>query len=80
MESISSIKLASDPASSGTYFASLDGKEDRLLLKGGSSATYASGFLLYLRNRTLMAQAFNPERGQLKGDAQPVAERSLRIF
>ena len=36
---------------------------------------YASGYLLYLLDRTLMAQAFDPERGQLKGDAQPVAER-----
>ena len=66
----------SDPASSGTYFASLDGKENRLLLKGDTlSATYASGYLLYLLDKTLMAQDFDPERGQLKGDAHPVAER-----
>ena len=29
---------------------------------------YASGFLLYLRENTLFAQAFDPERGRLKGD------------
>ena len=77
MESISSITLdALDPASSGTYFASLDGKENRLLLKGDRpNATYGSGYLLYLLDKTLMAQAFDPERGQLKGDAHPVAER-----
>ena len=76
MESISSItRHALDPASSGTYFASLDGKENRLLLKGEHRATYASGYLLYLLDKTLMAQAFDPERGQLKGDAHPVAER-----
>ena len=67
---------ALDPASSGTYFASLDGKENRLLLKGEEpNATYGSGYLLYLLDKTLMAQAFDPERGQLKGDAHPVAER-----
>jgi len=68
---------AFDPASSGPYFASLDGKENRLLLKGDSSTTYASGFLLYLLDRTLMAQAFDPERGQIQGDAHPVAARIL---
>ena len=67
---------ALDTASSGTYFASLDGKENRLLLKGEiPNATYGSGYLLYVLDKTLMAQAFDPERGQLKGDAHPVAER-----
>jgi Tol biopolymer transport system component len=69
-----------DPASSGTYFASLDGKENRLLIKGESRATYGSGYLLYLLDRTLMAQAFDPERGQLEGDARPVAERVAADF
>ena len=65
---------ANDPASSGAYFASLDGKENRLLLKGARLPTYGSGYLLYHLGKTLMAQAFDPERGQLKGDAHPVAE------
>jgi Tol biopolymer transport system component len=65
-----------DPAgSSAVYFASMDGKENRLLLNVNGSATYASGLLLYVRGTTLMAQTFDPERGQLKGDARPVAER-----
>ena len=33
------------------------------------------GFLLYLRDSTLMAQAFDPERGELEGDPHPVAEQ-----
>jgi eukaryotic-like serine/threonine-protein kinase len=67
---------ASDRASSATYFASLDGKENRLLLKGHDpNVTYGSGYLLYLLDKTLMAQAFDPERGEFKGDAHPVAER-----
>jgi serine/threonine protein kinase len=71
---------ATDPALAGTYFASLDGKENRLLLRGGDRATYASGFLLYLRNSTLMAQTFDPERGELKGDAHSVVQRVLETF
>src|SRR5262249_59047251 len=55
-------------------------KENRLLLKDIGSATYASGFLLYVRGSlglgtTLVAQAFDPERGQLKGDPIPLANR-----
>jgi len=53
----------------------LDGKENRLLLKGNYTVRYGSEYLLYLLDKTLMAQAFDPERGQLKGDARPVAER-----
>ena len=63
-----------DPALAGTYFASLDGKERRLVLREGNSALYASGYLLYPRDNTLMAQAFDPERGQLKGDPRRVAQ------
>jgi Tol biopolymer transport system component/predicted Ser/Thr protein kinase len=67
---------ADNPASSGTYFASLDGKENRLLLKGDEpNATYGSGYLLYVLDKTLMAEAFDPVRGQLEGDAHPVAEQ-----
>ena len=66
----------SDPASAGTYFASLDGRERRLVVGGNTFAIYASGFLLYFRENSLMAQAFDPQRGQLKGDPpHRVAER-----
>jgi eukaryotic-like serine/threonine-protein kinase len=66
---------AGDSASTETYFASLDGKERRLVVRGNGFAAYASGLLLYLREGTLMAQAFDLARGQLKGDPHPVVER-----
>jgi Tol biopolymer transport system component len=71
---------AADSALTGTYFASLDGKENRLLIRGGGYAVYASGLLLSLRNDTLMEQAFDPQRGQLKGDPHPVAERVVEVL
>lgn len=43
---------AYDPASSGTYFASMDGKENRLLIKGALRPTYGSGYLLYSLQNT----------------------------
>ncbi len=62
------VSAGNDPGSGGTYFASLDGREKRLVLGGGTSTIYASGFLLYLREGALMAQAFDPAHGQLAGD------------
>ena len=67
---------AANPGSPGdTYFASLDGKENRLLLQGSGHTTYASGFLLYTRGASLVAQPFEAEKGQLKGAAHPIAEQ-----
>ena len=68
---------AVDPASSGVYFASLDLKEHRLLLRIDGTALYSSGFLLYLRDSTLMAQPFDPDRGEFKGAPHPIAERVI---
>jgi hypothetical protein len=65
---------AYDPRNTGVYFATLDGKENRLVLRSDSRAIYASGGLLYGRGTTLVWQAFDPERGQLKGEPRPVAE------
>jgi eukaryotic-like serine/threonine-protein kinase len=55
------------------YYASLDGKQNQLLLHAFSNAQYASGLLLYLRNGVLEAQSFAPESGKLVGDPHPVA-------
>ena len=66
-------------ALAGAYFASLDGKEVHRLLRAEYGAVYASGFLLYPRDTTLMAQAFDSERGELKGASQPIAERAAIV-
>ena len=64
----------------GVYVASLDGKENRRILQDVSTGVYApgtgerDGYLVFLRESNLMAQAFDPGRRQLSGDAFPVAE------
>jgi serine/threonine protein kinase len=65
---------------SGIYVGSLDEKPPVHIL-AGSAATYAppdassnTGYLLFLRERTLMAQSFDPERLRLRGDLVPLAE------
>jgi hypothetical protein len=46
----------------GIYVGSLNSNERRLVLRGGSNAKYAQGHLFFLRESTLMAQAFDVRR------------------
>jgi eukaryotic-like serine/threonine-protein kinase len=50
---------------------SLQGK---LLMKSESMAELSSGYLLFMREQTLMARAFNPRTLEFSGDATPVVE------
>jgi dipeptidyl aminopeptidase/acylaminoacyl peptidase len=59
----------------GIYFASLDGKENKLLIATDAGGQYASGYLLFHTQAAVMAQRFDPARGALKGDAFPVIDR-----
>ncbi len=65
-----------DP-NNGIYFSSLDGKENRLLMQNDSQAAYSSGYLLFRRDTSLMAQPFNPKTGSLEGAPSTVAEQVL---
>ena len=51
---------------------------DITLLQAESSASYASGHVIFARDETLMAQPFDLETHQLRGDAFPLAERVTR--
>lgn len=63
--------IASD---SGVYLASLDSKERKLLLHNESNAIFAPpGYLLFVRDNSVMVQRFSPEKLALEGDAHPVA-------
>ena len=54
---------------------SLDPAEAAItLVQTESSASYASGHVLFTRDGTLMAQPFDPDLRQSKGDAFPLAE------
>ena len=60
----------------GVYVGQLDGSETQRLIDADAAAVYdPSGYLLFLRQRTLYAQAFDPDRLRLTGDAVRVAER-----
>jgi serine/threonine protein kinase len=59
----------------GLYFGSLDGVEPRRLLPIGATAVYSGGYLLYLRENTLMAAAFDPEAGEFSGDPYAMVDK-----
>ncbi len=56
----------------GIYFASLDGKENHLVLATDAAGEYASGYLLYHLQTELVAQPFDPSSGKLSGSAIPI--------
>ena len=66
-------QLSQQPRNGGV-FASLDGKENRLLFHGFSNAIYVSGHLLYQHDNSLLAQAFDPAAGKFTSEPQTLAE------
>jgi Tol biopolymer transport system component len=65
----------------GVYVSSLDGGENRRVLADLSSVVFAplafgsrAGYLLFIRDHTLMAQPFDAGSAQLSGDVFPIAE------
>jgi serine/threonine protein kinase/Tol biopolymer transport system component len=66
-----------NPQNNGTYAASLDGGQPKLLLPGDSNAVYAPpGYLLFVRQGALLAQRFDASSLRLIGDAVPLAENA----
>lgn len=54
--------------------AALDGTLNRRLMPAKGNVVYASGHLVYLRERTLMAHAFDLGNLETSGDAIPIAD------
>jgi Tol biopolymer transport system component len=67
-----------DGSDSGIYFGSTDGGKPVRVMSSKSSATYANGFLLFVRDSTLMAQEFDPASGATRGE--PRATRDAVHF
>jgi serine/threonine protein kinase len=59
------------------YAATIDGKENKLVVHTTANAIYASGYLLFLRGSTLMAQRFDQSSLQLQGDPVQLADEVI---
>src|SRR5579863_2359525 len=68
------------PGNSVIRVASLDGGETKMVTEAGSSALYAQGHILFLREGTLMAQPFDLKRLANTGEAVPVAEQIQTVL
>jgi Tol biopolymer transport system component len=51
--------------------------ESKLILQGVTTARYASGYLLYMRDQTLMAQPFDTNKLEVTGEATPIAQQVI---
>ncbi|HTW30938.1 MAG TPA: protein kinase [Candidatus Sulfotelmatobacter sp.] len=56
------------------YVGALGSLQVKRILTGVTTASYADGYLLYLREQTLMAQAFDLRRLEPTGEPTPIAE------
>ena len=66
-------------ATTGAFVGSLDGTVKELPLRGTSNLFYSAGYLLYLRENTLIAQAFDPSSLELTGDPVPI-DKGLQLY
>ena len=64
--------MSSKEENSGIYAASIDGGSPKFILRTKGAAFYSSGELLYFRDGSLMAQEFDKDRLELRGDARPI--------
>jgi Tol biopolymer transport system component len=63
-----------DPSRFGIFYASLDGKTNRLLTQSHGAGEYASGYLLFHIQTRVVAQRFDPDTGELSGEPMKVVE------
>jgi eukaryotic-like serine/threonine-protein kinase len=59
------------------FVASLDGRVNKLLVHTSSNAIYASGYILFVRGSSLMAQKFDIKSLELKGDPKKIVEQII---
>ncbi len=69
--------VAGAPDIRGIYIGQLDGATPQKLFDADAGAVYASGHLLFIRERTLWAQPFDAARLELKGSPFAVTESLL---
>jgi Tol biopolymer transport system component len=77
------LRLAADPAASGIYVGSIDAKPEeqdtRRLMPANRQAYYSAaaggpGYLVFMRDTTLLAQPFDPVKLEFSGEPIPIAE------
>ncbi|MBV8772731.1 MAG: serine/threonine-protein kinase, partial [Deltaproteobacteria bacterium] len=68
------VQRAAKDAQGSVYSGSLDGGVTKQLLPFGSNVAYSSGYLFYVKDGTLMGQAFDATGPSFNGKPVPIAE------
>jgi serine/threonine protein kinase len=68
------VRTAEGAQANSLYVGELGSLQGKQLMKSESMAELSSGYLLFMREQTLMARAFNPRTLEFSGEAIPVAE------
>jgi Tol biopolymer transport system component/predicted Ser/Thr protein kinase len=69
------------PQQNGVYVGALGESGAKLLLQDvGGNMQYAAGYLLYVRDRTLVAQRFDTQKLEIIGTALPLTQEELDKF
>jgi eukaryotic-like serine/threonine-protein kinase len=58
----------------GIYVASIEGGSSKMVLQSNALAFYSSGYLLFYREGSLMAQEFDAGKLETRGDATPLGQ------
>jgi eukaryotic-like serine/threonine-protein kinase len=64
-------------ANNAVFWASLDGRENKIVMHAQGNAIYAAGFLLFNRGEQLLAQPFDAGSGKLRGEPQTLSSGVL---
>ena len=71
------LRRAGQEGKTGIYLHSLDRKEDRFLFSSQTNAVYVSpGYLLFVREKSLIAQRFDADKGEVQGDGVQVLDNA----
>jgi eukaryotic-like serine/threonine-protein kinase len=66
---------AEDPEESSVWVGTLGQPERKRIVQSSGNVAYANGYLLYTRERTLLAQKFDVKKLEFSGDPVPLAEQ-----
>jgi len=60
---------------SSVFLGTIDSARGKLLFHARSNAAYTPGYILFVRDRTLMAQPFDDKQLEIRGQPFPIAEQ-----
>ena len=66
--------LSDTAATSAIFAGSIDGGKPKFILNSNGSAFYSSGNLLFFQDGSLLAQEFDPNALELRGDVRPIGQ------